>query len=174
MIQMIAKQISQSGHTPRAVRQIIDQQWLDEDSKQQLRETFHVTDADLLNCEREAATEARRRTRERYGIPVPTGPCDCNAEPVVHPSGRINCQKCGAEWPAPEVRQVIDAQWLDEESKQQLRETFRVTDADLLAREQSAAGQDDDPADERPGGQDIPRAREHPDAQDAAEVRRAG
>ena len=47
MIQMIAKQVSQCKDRPRAVRQIIDQQWLDEDSKQQLRETFHVTDADL-------------------------------------------------------------------------------------------------------------------------------
>ncbi len=174
MFQMIAKQVSQSGHTPRAVRQIIDQQWLDEDSKQQLRETFHVTDADLLRYEREAAIEARRRTRERYGIPVPAGPCDCDAEPVVHPSGRIDCRKCGAEWPAPEVRQVIDAQWLDEDSKQQLRETFGVTDADLLAREQSGAGQDGDSGDGRPASQYIPRAREHPDAPNIAEVRKAG
>lgn len=47
MFQMIAKQVSQYKHRPRTVRQIIDQQWLDEESKQQLRETFHVTDADL-------------------------------------------------------------------------------------------------------------------------------
>ena len=47
MIQMIAKQVGQCKDRPRAVRQIIDQQWLDEDSKQQLRETFHVTDAEL-------------------------------------------------------------------------------------------------------------------------------
>jgi hypothetical protein len=55
MFQVIAKQVSQHKHRPRAVRQIIDQQWLDEESKQQLRETFHVTDADLLRHEREAA-----------------------------------------------------------------------------------------------------------------------
>src|SRR5581483_10382078 len=40
-----------------------------------------------------------------------------------------------------EVRKVIDAQWLDEESKQQLRETFRVTDADLAAKERAAANE---------------------------------
>jgi len=134
MIQMIAKQVSQCKDRPRAVRQVIDQQWLDEDSKQQLRETFRVTDADLVRFEREAALEARRRTRERYGIPVPAGPCDCDADPVVDPSGRISCRHCGTEWTGPEVRQVIDAQWLDEESKQRLRETFHVTDADLGAR----------------------------------------
>ncbi len=153
MFQMIAKQVSQYKHRPRTVRQIIDQQWLDEESKQQLRETFHVTDADLLRHEREAATETRRRTRERYGVPVPAGPCGCDAQPVVHPSGRIDCQNCGAEWTAPEVRRVIDAQWLDEESKQQLRETFHVTDADLSAPD-------------RPDGPDAP-ARE-PDSADGA------
>jgi hypothetical protein len=133
MIQMIAKQVSQCKDRPRAVRQIIDQQWLDEDSKQQLRETFHVTDADLVKYEREAALEARRRTRERFGTPVPGGPCDCDADPVVEPSGRISCRRCGAEWPPPDVRRVIDAQFLDEDSKQQLRETFHVTDAELSA-----------------------------------------
>ncbi len=137
MFQVISKQVSQCKHRPRAVRQIIDQQWLDEESKQQLRETFHVTDTDLLNHEREAAMEARRETRERYGAPVPAGPCGCDAQPVVHPSGRIDCQNCGAEWTPPEVRRVIDAQWLDEESKQQLRETFRATDADLSAQDRS-------------------------------------
>jgi hypothetical protein len=147
MFQVIAKQVSQHKHRPRVVRQIIDQQWLDEESKQQLRETFHVTDADLLRHEQEAATEARRRTRERYA-PVPTGPCGCDAQPVVHPSGRIDCQNCGAEWTAPEVRQVIDTQWLDEESKQQLREAFHVTDADLLQHEREAArSRPDAPAD---------------------------
>jgi glutamate mutase epsilon subunit len=137
MMQVIAKQISQCKDRPRAVRQIIDQQWLDEASKEQLREMYHVTDADLAAHEREAAIEARRETRERYGIPVPTGPCDCDAEPVVHPSGRIDCQQCGAEWTAPDVRQIIDAQWLDEASKEQLRERFRVTDDDLLALKRS-------------------------------------
>jgi len=135
MFQVIAKQVSQGKHRPRAIRQIIDQQWLDEASKQQLRETFHVTDADLLRHEQEEAMQARRRTRERYGIPVPAGPCQCDAEPLVHPSGRIECGSCGAAWAKPEVRQVIDAQWLDEASKQQLRESFRVTDADLSAPE---------------------------------------
>jgi hypothetical protein len=139
MIQLIARQISQCKDSPRAIRQIIDQQWLDEESKQQLRETFHVTDADLLVHEREAANKARLRTRERYGIPLPTGPCSCDAEPVVHSSGRIECRQCGAEWPAAEVRRLIDVQWLDEESKQQLRETFQVTDAELAAREAAAA-----------------------------------
>ncbi len=139
MMQMIAKQVSQCKHKPRAVRQIIDQQWLDEESKQQLRETFHVTDADLAAHEREAATEARRKTRELYGVPLPTGPCDCDAEPVVQPSGRIECQRCGAEWPAAEVRRAIDAAWLDEESKQELRDTFHVTDEELAALEQETA-----------------------------------
>jgi hypothetical protein len=137
MMQLIAKQISQCKHKPRAVRQIIDQQWLDEESKQQLRETFHVTDADLAAHEREAANEARRMTRERYGAPLPASPCNCDAEPVVHPSGRIECQRCGAEWPAPEVRRVIDAARLDEESKRQLRDTFHVTDAELAALEET-------------------------------------
>lgn len=139
MMQVIAKQVSRCNHRPREIRQIIDQQWLDEVAKQQLREMYHVTDTDLAAYEREAATEARRETRERYGVPVPTGPCHCDAEPVVHASGRIDCQECGAEWPAPDVRQIIDAQWLDEASKQQLREQFRVTDADLLARERDQA-----------------------------------
>ena len=139
MMQVIAKQVSQHKHSPREVRRIIDAQWLDEESKQQLRETFRVTDADLAGAEREAANQARRLTRERYGVPIPTGPCDCDAEFLVHPSGRIECQNCGAEWAADEVRKVIDAQWLDEESKQQLRETFRVTDADLAAKEHDAA-----------------------------------
>ena len=139
MMQVIAKQVSQHKHSPREVRRIIDGQWLDEESKQQLRETFRVTDADLAVAEREAADQARRLTRERYGVPIPTGPCDCDAEFLVHPSGRIECQNCGAEWAADEVRKVIDAQWLDEESKQQLRETFRVTDADLAANERDAA-----------------------------------
>jgi hypothetical protein len=139
MMQVIAKQVSQHKHSPREVRRIIDAQWLDEESKQQLRETFRVTDADLAVAEREAANQARRLTRERYGVPIPTGPCDCDAEFLVHPSGRIECQNCGAEWAADEVRKVIDAQWLDEESKQQLRETFRVTDADLAAKEHDAA-----------------------------------
>jgi hypothetical protein len=139
MMQVIAKQVSQHKHSPREVRRIIDAQWLDEESKQQLRETFRVTDADLAAAEREAADQARRLTRERYGVPIPTGPCDCDAEFLVHPSGRIECQNCGAEWAADEVRKVIDAQWLDEESKQQLRETFRVTDADLAAKERDAA-----------------------------------
>jgi len=148
MFQVIAKQVSRCKHRPRAVRQIIDQQWLDEESKQQLREIFHVTDADLVRHEREEATEARRATRERYGAPVPTGPCDCDAQPVVHPSGRINCQSCGAEWTAPEVRRVIDAQWLDEESKQQLRETFHATDADLSAPDRpDTPGREPDSAD---------------------------
>jgi O-antigen/teichoic acid export membrane protein len=141
MFQVIAKQVSQHKHRPRTVRQIIDQQWLDEESKQQLREIFQVTDADLLRQEHEAAEEARRRTRERYA-PVPAGPCQCDAEPVVDPSGRIECRNCGAEWAAPEVRQVIDTQWLDEASKQQLREGFHVTDADL-----SVLGRSDGPAD---------------------------
>jgi O-antigen/teichoic acid export membrane protein len=141
MFQVIAKQVSQHKHRPRAVRQIIDQQWLDEESKQQLREIFQVTDADLLRQEHEAAAEARRRTRERYGIPVPAGPCQCDAEPVVDPSGRIECGNCGSEWAAPEVRQVIDTQWLDEAPKQ-LREGFHVTDADLSVLERS-----DGPAD---------------------------
>jgi len=141
MMQVIAKQVSQHKHTPREVRRIIDAQWLDEESKQQLRETFRVTDADLAVAEREAANQARRLTRERYGVPIPTGPCDCDAEFLVHPSGRIECQNCGAEWAADEVRKVIDAQWLDEESKQQLRETFRVTDADLAAKERAAANE---------------------------------
>jgi hypothetical protein len=148
MFQVIAKQVTRYKHRPRTVRQIIDQQWLDEESKQQLREIFHVTDADLLRYEREAAMEARRRTRERYGAPVPTGPCDCDAQPVVHPSGRIDCGNCGAEWTAAEVRQVIDAQWLDEESKQQLRESFHVTDADLAAEEAPDAPEDAPPADD--------------------------
>ena len=73
-------------------------------------------------------------TRERFGTPVPGGPCDCDADPVVEPSGRISCRHCGAKWAPVDVRRVIDAQFLDEDSKQQLRETFRVTDADLLAR----------------------------------------
>jgi len=141
MMQVIAKQVSQHKHSPREVRRIIDAQWLDEESKQQLRETFRVTDADLAVAEREAASQARRLTRERYGVPMPTGPCDCDAEFLVHPSGRIECQNCGAEWAADEVRKVIDAQWLDEESKQQLRETFRVTDADLAAKQRDAARQ---------------------------------
>jgi len=138
MIQMIAKQVSQCKDRPRAVRQIIDQQWLDEDSKQMLRETFRVTDADLVRYEREAALEARRRTRERFGTPVPAGPCDCDADPAVEPSGRITCRHCGAEWTPPDVRRVIDAQFLDEDSKQQLRETFHVTDADLTAPDDRA------------------------------------
>lgn len=144
MMQMIAKQISQSKHKPRAVRQIIDQQWLDEESKQQLRETFHVTDADLAAHDREVASETRRQTRERYGIPLPTGPCDCEAEPVVQSSGRIECQKCGAEWSATEVRRVIDAAWLDEDAKEQLRDTFHVTDGELalLKKETSAEARD--------------------------------
>jgi hypothetical protein len=144
MMQQIAKQISQCKHKPRAVRQIIDQQWLDEESKQQLRETFHVTDADLAAHEREAASETRRQTRELYGIPLPTGPCDCEAEPVVQPSGRIECQKCGAEWSAAEIRRVIDAAWLDEDVKQQLRDTLHVTDAELALLEKETA-------DEAPG-----------------------
>jgi hypothetical protein len=166
MFQVIAKQVSQHKHQPRAVRRIIDQQWLDEESKQQLRETFHVTDADLLRHEQEAAEEARRRTRERYA-PVPAGPCGCDAQPVVHPSGRIDCQNCGAEWTPPEVRQVIDAQWLDEESKQQLRETFHVTDADLLRHEQEAApNRPDAPADRPDAPADRPERED--DASDAA------
>ena len=144
MIQMIAKQVSQCKDRPRAVRQIIDQQWLDEDSKQQLRETFHVTDADPVRQEREAALEARRRTRELFGTPVPGGPCDCDADPVVEPSGRISCRHCGAEWTPPDVRRVIDAQFLDEDSKQQLRETFHVTDADLSARDDQERDLPDD------------------------------
>ena len=101
-----------------------------------------MTDADLLRYEREAAIEARRRTRERYGVPVPTGPCQCDAEPVVHPSGRIECGSCRAEWAKPEVRQVIDTQWLDEAAKQQLRESFHVTDADLSAVESADSAGD--------------------------------
>ncbi len=139
MMQVIAKQVSQVSRQPREVRRIIDQQWLDEESKQRLREVYHVTDADLAVYEREAATEARRRTRERYGAPVPASPCDCGAEPVVHASGRIECQHCGTEWTAQEVRRFIDAQLLDEESKQALRDTFHATDADLLADERRAA-----------------------------------
>jgi len=139
MMQVIAKQVSQVVGRPREVRQIIDQQWLDEESKQQLREIYHVTDTDLAAYEREAALETRRRTRERYGSPVPAGPCDCDVEPVVHSSGRIECEQCGAEWTAQEVRRLIDAQFLDEASKQQLRDTFHATDADLLADEREAA-----------------------------------
>jgi hypothetical protein len=139
MMQLIAKQISQCKDKPRAVRQIIDQQWLDEESKQQLRETFHVTDADLAAHDRQAASEARRQTRERYGIPLPTGPCDCEAEPVVQSTGRIECGKCGAEWSGPEVRRVIDAAWLDEDEKEQLRDTFHVTDAELALLERETA-----------------------------------
>jgi Spy/CpxP family protein refolding chaperone len=139
MMQVIAKQVSKVAGRPREIRQIIDQQWLDEESKQQLREIYHVTDADLASRGREAANEARRRTRERYGIPVPTGPCDCDAEPAVHSSGRIECQRCGAEWAAREIRQFIDALFLDEASKQQLRDTFHATDADLLADERREA-----------------------------------
>jgi hypothetical protein len=142
MIAMIAKQVSQCKDRPRAVRQIIDQQWLDEDSKQQLREIFHVADADLVRHEREAALETRRRARERYGM-VPTGPCDCDADPVVDPAGRISCRRCGTEWTAPDVRRVIDAQWLDEESKQRLRETFHATDADLSAPGRQERGAED-------------------------------
>jgi len=141
MMQLIAKQISQCKDKPRAVRQIIDQQWLDEESKQQLRETFHVTDADLATHDRQAASEARRQTRELYGIPLPTGPCDCEAEPVVQSTGRIECSKCGAEWSGPEVRRVIDAAWLDEDEKKQLRDTFHVTDAELALLENEAAGE---------------------------------
>ena len=139
MMQVIAKQVSRVARRPREVRQIIDQQWLDEESKQQLREMYQVTDADLAAHERDAAHEARRMTRERYGIPVPTGPCDCDAVPVVHSSGRIECQRCGVEWTAREVRRIIDAQFLDEVSKQQLRDTFHATDADVLADEHEAA-----------------------------------
>jgi hypothetical protein len=137
MMQLIAKQIGQNKHKPRAVRQIIDQQWLDEESKQQLRETFHVTDADLATHEREAASETRRLTRELYGM-LPTGPCECEAEPIVQSSGRIECRNCGAEWSAPEVRRIIDAAWLDEDAKKQLRDTFHVTDVELalLARQE--------------------------------------
>lgn len=142
MMQLIAKQISHCKDKPRAVRQIIDQQWLDEESKQQLRETFRVTDADLAAHEREAANEERRKTRERYGGPLPTGPCTCDAEPVVQSSGRIECKKCGAEWSPPEVRKVIDAAWLDEESKQQLRDTFHVTDEELAALGKEKTGED--------------------------------
>ena len=71
IMQMVAKQVRRCAGRPRAVCQIIDQQWLDEEAKQELRETFHVTDAELLRQEREAAKEARRRTRERYGAPMP-------------------------------------------------------------------------------------------------------
>jgi hypothetical protein len=141
MMQMIAKQVSQCKDKPRAVRRIIDQQWLDEEAKQQLREIFHVTDADLVVQEREAAQKARLLTRERYGAALPTGPCDCDADPVVQPSGRIECQSCGAEWPALQVRQVIDAQWLDEEAKQQLRDTFHVTDEELAALKNGTAAE---------------------------------
>jgi hypothetical protein len=75
--------------------------------------------------------------RERYGIPAPAGRCDCDAEPVVHPSGHIECQRCG--WTARDVRRVIDVQFLDEASKQQLRDTSHATDADLLADERREA-----------------------------------
>jgi hypothetical protein len=163
MFQVIAKQVSQYKHRPRAVRQIIDQQWLDEAAKQQLRETFQVTDADLLRHEQEEAMQARRRTRERYGAPVPAGPCQCDAEPVVHPSGRIECGSCGAEWAKPEVRQVIDAQWLDEPAKQQLRESFYVTDADLSALESA------DSAGDHSAGPDAALAQApEPDGEDSA------
>ncbi|SRR5260370_6485394 len=139
MVQMIAKQVSKISGRPREVRQIIDQQWLDEESKQQLREIYHVTDVDLAAYEREAADQARRVMRERYGTPVPSGPCDCEASPVVHSSGHIECQGCGAKWTAREVRRLIDAQFLDEASKQQLREVFHATDADLSADERREA-----------------------------------
>ena len=86
-------------------------------------------------------TRADRRLYLTRAVAAP-GPCDCDAQPVVPPSGRIDCENCGAEWTAAEVGQVIDAQWLDEESKQQLRETFHVTDADL-----SAPGRSDSPGD---------------------------
>jgi hypothetical protein len=163
MFQVIAKQVSQCKHRPRAVRQIIDQQWLDEAAKQQLRETFHVTDADLLRHEQEEAMQARRRTRERYGAAVPAGPCQCDAEPVVHPSGRIECGSCGAEWAKPEVRQVIDAQWLDEAAKQQLRESFYVTDADLSAVESA-----DSAGDRSAGPHGRPAHAPEPDSEDSA------
>lgn len=80
IMQMVAKQVSQCAGGPRAVRQIIDQQWLDEECKQELREIFQVTDAELLRHEREAAMEARRRTRERYGAPVPETCCLTGAD----------------------------------------------------------------------------------------------
>ncbi len=55
MMQVIAKQVNKVARRPREIRQIIDQQWLDEESKQQLRDTFHATDADLLADERREA-----------------------------------------------------------------------------------------------------------------------
>jgi hypothetical protein len=54
---------------------------------------------------------------------------------VVQSSGRIECQKCGAEWSPAEVRRVIDAAWLDEDAKEQLRDTFHVTDGELALLE---------------------------------------
>ncbi len=60
-----------------------------------------------------------------------------------------NRGSCGAEWAAPEVGQVIDVQWLDEAPKQQLREIFHVTDADLSGLERP-----DGPAD-RPSSPDA-------------------
>ena len=144
MMQQIAKQISQCKHKPWPVRQIIDQQWLDEESKQQLRETFHVTDADLAAHEREAASETRRQTRNSTASRCRPARSICEAEPVVQSSGRIECQKCGAEWSAAEIRRVIDAAWLDEDVKQQLRDTLHVTDAELALLEKEMA-------DEAPG-----------------------
>jgi hypothetical protein len=68
MMQVIAKQVSQHKHSPREVRRIIDAQWLDEESKQQLRETFRVTDADLAVKESEAVAGAANG-REAAGEP---------------------------------------------------------------------------------------------------------
>jgi hypothetical protein len=59
----------------------------------------------------------------------------------VQSSGRIECRKCGAEWSGPEVRRVIDAAWLDEDAKQQLRDTFHVTDAELALLGKETAGE---------------------------------
>jgi len=56
MMQVITKQVSKVSGRPREMRGIIDHQWLDEESKHQLREIHHVTDADLARPPRRAAT----------------------------------------------------------------------------------------------------------------------
>jgi len=52
MMQVIAKQVSKASGRPREMRRTIGQQWLDEESKQQLREICRATDAALLGDER--------------------------------------------------------------------------------------------------------------------------
>ncbi len=100
MFQVIAKQVSQHKHRPRTVRQIIDQQWLDEESKQQLREIFQVTDADLVRQEHEAAEEARRRTRERYA-PVPAARASATPSLSWTRRGASNAETAAPNGPRP-------------------------------------------------------------------------